>query len=62
MSGDSKETEDKSKKLRLHPKGSVPASLGQGWIFKTLETICIQLHSSYRNFKTVGHSPLMLVY
>lgn len=37
--------------------GSVPASLWQGWIFKTLETICKQLHSSYSNFKTVGHSP-----
>lgn len=44
----------------LKARGSVPASPKQGWIFKTLETICIRLHSSYSNFKTVGHSPCCL--
>lgn len=44
----------------LKAVGSISASLGQGGIFQTLETICKQLHSSYSNFKTVDHSPCCL--
>lgn len=46
----------------LKAGGSVPASLKQGWIFKILEMICIQLHSSYSNFKNGGPLSLLLVY